>query len=373
MKKIVRTALAASISLALAACGSDSNNNDDPIVDPDPVTPSSLALSGSGIKGALSGAKVQIYRASDTGFTTPFTTEPADIQTDENGNYTGSIVDATGDAILGALVVNVTADDDTQMRCDAAITCGETLRGELIPTSEVANLSLTTLTVATVDENGEGVPALADVNTLTSLATDAVLAQVAANTNIDIDNLAPAGVTALQQNASSVVGEILGVDLSTTNIYDIMIVDSTDTQGVADAATEAGDAASITNTLTLVNASLAAVTGEEGSTIADNINSYVQTVAVVSATVVDAVAAGTDIATALASPEAQAAQDELAVSQQEISDQADLITVAVEQDIVDTGVDIILVTEPIPVVVEPITEIVIIDVPLDPISGATGG
>jgi len=365
MKKIFRTALAASISLALAACGSDNNSTAT-------VTPSTLAMTGSAVKGALIDAKVQIYRASDTEFTTPLTTDPVDVQTDENGDYSATVVDASGNAIVGALVVNITADDDTQMRCDAAVSCGDVARGDLIPNSQVAGLSLTTLTIAEVDENGEGVPVDADANTLTTMATDAVLAQVAANENIDIDNLAPAGVEALQQNASVIVGEILGVDLSTTNIYDIEIVDSTDTEAVAAAVTDAGDAASITNTLTLVNASLAAVTGEEGSTIAETINSYVQTVAVVAETVVEALVEETDIATALADPAAVTALGDLADAQVEISDQATLIEATIVQDAVDEGIDVVIETEEIPSTVEAITEVVIEDVPLDIVTGATG-
>jgi len=179
-------------------------------------------------------------------------------------------------------------------------------------------------------------------------------------------------VEALQQNASVIVGEILGVDLSTTNIYDIEIVDSTDTEAVAAAVTDAGDAASITNTLTLVNASLAAVTGEEGSTIAETINSYVQTVAVVAETVVEALVEETDIASALADPAAVTALGDLADAQVEISDQATLIEATIVQDAVDEGIDVVIETEEIPSTVEAITEVVVEDVPLDIVTGATG-
>jgi len=71
MKKIVRTTLAVSIALALTAC----NHNDDAVT----VTPATVDLAGSVVKGALIDAKVQIYRASDTAFATPLTTEPVDV------------------------------------------------------------------------------------------------------------------------------------------------------------------------------------------------------------------------------------------------------------------------------------------------------
>ena len=360
MKNFQLSSLA--LALTLTACGGSSSSNT-----PDP-TPATLAMSGSGVKGALISAKVQVYRASDTGFATPLTTEPADVQTDENGDYTATVVDASGNAIVGALVVKITADDDTQMRCDAAVSCGDVLRGELIPNSEVAGISLSTLTVAEVDENGASVPVDADANTLTTMATDAVLAQVAANTAIDIDNLAPAGVEALQKNASVVVGDILGVDLSTTNIYDIEIVDSTDTDAVIAAST---GSTSVTGQLTAINASLTAVTGD--GTIAETINSYVADVAVVSGTVLEAVANGEDIATALASDEAVTAQVNVAAAQIEISDEATEIATTTAQEVTNSGSDVVIEAVTIPTTVEPITEVELEDVPLNTVTGATGG
>ena len=169
MKKILRTTLAVSIALALTAC-----NNGDKYVEP-----ATMDIMGSAVKGSLIGAKVQIFRASDTTFATPLTTEPADVQTDSNGDYSATVVDASGNAIVGALVVKITADDDSVMRCDAAVACADgTLRGQNIPNSEVRGLSLSTITEAKVDANGESVPVDADANILTTMATDTVWAQI---------------------------------------------------------------------------------------------------------------------------------------------------------------------------------------------------
>ena len=356
MKKISRTILAASMSLALAAC----NNGDKKETPaPTPKAPAQINISGSVFKGALISAKVQIYRASDIEFLSPLTTTPEDVQTNDNGDYSATIVNANGDILVGAIVVKFTTDANTQMRCDAAVSCGDVLRGELIPTLKIAGLSLTTLTVATVKVDGTSNDIVADANTLTTMATDAVLAQVAANPNLvsAIDTLPIEDVTALQQNASVVVGEILGVDLSETNIYDITIVDSTDTQGVADAVTDAeltGTDPSITNTLTLINASLAAITIPEESTLAEVINDYVQTVAVVANTVVEALAEGVDIATALADPATVDAQVALAEAQVEISDQVTLIQETVEADAANEGIAVVIEVVVVPVVVQPI-------------------
>jgi len=363
MQNIVRTTLAVSIALALTAC----NHNDDAVV----TTPSTLDMSGAAIKGALIDAKVQIYRASDTAFATPLTTEPVDVQTDENGDYTAQIVDDTGVAIVGALIVKITADDDTTMRCDAAVTCADgTERGKLIPNSEVLGLSLSTFTEAKVDETGKSLPVDADVNTFTSMATDAVLAQVTANPAIKIDD--PASLKSLQQNASLVVGKILGVDLSTTNVFDIKIVDSTDTEAVAAAVTSAGSSATITNTLTSFNASFAALTVEEDSSIADTINSYVQTTAVVSSAVLKAVAKGESIANALTSDQTILdAQTALASAQTEISAQATLIQSTIKEAVESLpGEKIVFETVEIPAIT-PDIEIDLGDIVV--ITGATGG
>jgi hypothetical protein len=352
MKKISRTILAASMSLALAAC----NNGDKKETPaPTPTAPAQINISGSVFKGALISAKVQIYRASDIEFLSPLTTTPEDVQTNDNGDYSATIVNANGDILVGAIVVKFTTDANTQMRCDAAVSCGDVLRGELIPTLKIAGLSLTTLTVATVKVDGTSNDIVADANTLTTMATDAVLAQVAANPNLvlAIDTLPIEDVTALQQNASVVVGEILGVDLSETNIYDITIVDSTDTQGVADAELTGTDP-SITNTLTLINASLAAITIPAESTLAEVINDYVQTVAVVANTVVEALAEGVDIATALADPATVDAQVALAEAQVEISDQVTLIQATVEADAANEGIAVVIEVVVVPVVVQPI-------------------
>ncbi|MFB1015524.1 MAG: hypothetical protein QMC51_07705, partial [Alteromonadaceae bacterium] len=64
MKNTLRLSLAIAISLSIAAC----NDGDTwkPTPPPPPPTPATFDMSGSIIKGALIGAKVQIYRASDT-------------------------------------------------------------------------------------------------------------------------------------------------------------------------------------------------------------------------------------------------------------------------------------------------------------------
>ena len=367
MKKILRTTLAVSIALALTAC-----NNGDKYVEP-----ATMDIMGSAVKGSLRSATVLIYRATDTTFATPLTTEPEDIQTKGDGSYEATVVDASGNAIVGALVVKIIADDNTEMRCDAAVECADgTPRGEWIPNSEVRGLELSTVTEAKVDANGASVPVDADANILTTMATDAVLAQVTANPALDLNDSAT--FAAAQQNASTVVGEMLGVNLSTVSIFDVVIADSTDTQAVADATTAAGDTASVTSTLTSLNASFSNL--NPGSKLTDSITSYVQSAAVVSTAVVGILAAKTpgvdvDITAGLAGN--QAAQDALhalAASQAALSGGATLIQDKVQMDI-NGNADIELVIDKVVIitVVPPIKVDLNDDNTVVVVTGASGG
>lgn len=356
MKKIFRIALAASVLSILSAC-----NNDDK-KDP-PPTPTTLEIEGTVIKGTFAGALVEIFNASD--LTTPI----GSTQTDDVGHYTIIITNPAGDPFVGTYVVKISADEDSTMVCDA-LTCGEFNRGDLIPAHDLKGLSLSSIGYA------EGVSeeiTTINVNGLSTMATDAVLAQVAANPNLvsAIDTLPIEDVTTLQENASVVVGEILGVDLSESNIFEITIVDSTDTQDVADAVDAARTSASITNTLTLINASLAGLPISSGSTLGDTINNYLDDVAVVTTTVVEAIADEADIATALADPATVAAQLALAVVQIEISDQANTLQQEIESDANTAGIDVVIDIVEIPTIV-PEIEIDLGDIVVVTVTGGTG-
>ena len=245
MRKTSSTTLA--LALFITACSDNPNNTPDiPLPEPEPVA---VEISGSIDKGALRFATVLIYRASDFDFESPLLTVPADVQTDENGDYSATVLNNANQPIQSVLVVRVTTNEDSVMVCDAPVSCGDTPRGELIQPAQLVGLSLNTITQSTIDADGNGVPVTADVNAITTLATDVVIAQVKVIPDLDIDNLALDGVVALQKNASAVVGQILGVDLSETNIYEIKISDATDTQAMDAAVAEAGEDAVSTNTL----------------------------------------------------------------------------------------------------------------------------
>jgi hypothetical protein len=259
MKKIVRTALAASITLALTACHNGSKTvTPDP--DPTPVVPTTMDISGSAVKGSLALATVNVYNASDAARATVLAT----AQTDAAGDYEVQVVDASGAAIMGTFVVEILADDDTTMICDATM-CGEVARGESIPATELVGLSLSTITYS------DGTAINADVNSLTTLATDTILfAAGIEGSAIDLADISATDFLAMQNDSSAIVGAILGVDLSATNLFAIDIVDASK-GGVS--ATDA-----ITATLTLINASLSSLDVADGSTLAASINAYINAV-----------------------------------------------------------------------------------------------
>jgi CxxC motif-containing protein (DUF1111 family)/predicted lipoprotein with Yx(FWY)xxD motif len=312
MHKIIGSTLAAAIALTLTACIDDK----DYVADvPAPTIPSELAVSGSGIKGTLVSALVEVFDSANLSVVL------ASTQTDANGEYTITLTDATRAAITGTFVVRLSADDDTTMICDASA-CGDLVRGDVVPASELAGLKLSTISYA----DGSGTIS-AKINALTTLATDTLLAVAASNPSLDISD--PATLTELQEDASRVIGATLGVDLSETNIFDVAIVDASVSANVS--TTD-----SVAATLSLINAALSGLDTETGETLSSAFEAYIMAVAVVTTAIV------ADPAAEL-SAETLAAMAAINIIQAEISQEVtDLST-----DIgMDTGVPVVVVDVP---------------------------
>ena len=379
MKNILHITLAVAMSMSIAACSDNPNNTPDiPLPEPEPVA---VEISGSIDKGALRFATVLIYRASDFDFESPLLTVPADVQTDENGDYSATVLNNANQPIQGVLVVRVTTDEDSVMVCDAPVSCGDTPRGELIQPAQLVGLSLNTITQSTIDADGNGVPVTADVNAITTLATDVVIAQVKVIPDLDIDNLASDGVVALQKNASAVVGQILGVDLSETNIYEIKISDATDTQAMDAAVAEAGEDAVNTNALTLINASLADLPNEEDPDVpaqnlsfGNTLNSFVNNFKVITTIVVEATSAEEDIATALADVPTDV-REKVAATQIKVADNTTLLKETINTEAELAGLELDIDVPQLPTIVDnqTIAEVELEDVPEDVVvTGGTG-
>lgn len=246
------------IALSLTGCFSGSDKAEfvsTPVI----PTPSTLAISGEVVKGTLANATVEAFAAADLDFANVLAT----TQTDANGDYTLTITDTSGAAIVGSFFVRISADDDTTMICDAAA-CGDVARGEAIPAASLTGLSLSTITNST----GTGTIASANANALTSLATDALVSAARASTANDLSN--PTSLAEAQKAASKIVAAILGVDAGETNLFDVAIVDASDSAAVSTDALSA--------TLNLINASLSGLTVADGETLGGAIANYVDAV-----------------------------------------------------------------------------------------------
>jgi hypothetical protein len=256
MKKIVCTTLVVSMALALTAC-SKSKTAATPII---PITPTTLEISGGAVKGTLISATVELFNANDLD-----TTIGESVQTGTDGSYTLTLTDDAGEQISGAYVVKITADDDSTMICDAAVTCGDVDRGESVPAAALAGLTLSSFTFA--DSTAEEAPAV-NVNSLSTMATDAIIsAAKVEGSAIDLTNLTQAKATALQVAGSEMVGAIIGVDLTDVDLFSLAIID-------ASVSADMSTTDPFASTLTLVNASLANINVLVGETIGNTLTSY---------------------------------------------------------------------------------------------------
>jgi len=265
MKRIVQTTLAASIALALTACHNHgSTTPEEPAPEPAPPVPTTLTLKGAAVKGTLMGATVELFMADnlDTAIGDP-------VQTAADGTYELSYTDISGEQIVGAFVVKVTADDDTTMTCDAADTCNGVDRGQPIPATDLVGLSLSSFTFA---DNEATEVAEVNVNSLSTMATDAIISSAGVDGSaIDLSNVDADGAYHLQVAGSEVVGALIGVDLASYNLFSASIVD-------ASVGTDISTTDSIAATLTLMNGALSNIDIEAESTFGAALSEYITTV-----------------------------------------------------------------------------------------------
>ena len=254
MHKIIGSTLAAAIALTLTACIDDK----DYVADvPAPTIPAELAVSGSGIKGTLVSALVEVFDSANLNLVL------ASTQTDANGDYMITLTDATRASITGSFVVRLSAYADTTMICDAPA-CGDLVRGDVVPASELGGLELSTISYA----DGSGTIS-AKMNAITTLATETLLDVAASNSDLDMSD--PATLMELQEDASRIIGAAFGLDLSETNIFDVSIVD-------ASVSADVSTTDSIAATLTLINAALSGLDTETGETLSSAFEAYIAAV-----------------------------------------------------------------------------------------------
>ncbi|MEW6996606.1 hypothetical protein AADZ86_02710 [Colwelliaceae bacterium BS250] len=244
-----------SASLTLTGCDwfeSDSGGGDD---DDIPYA----VVSGSALKGLLIGADVNFYHHSD------LTNSAFSTTTDSEGNY--NLEAPTED--FGIYVVRVTANGDTTMICDA-LDCGVDAAGVLIgfggtvPANLLTGVELSNLIF--VDELS--IPQTAQVNAITSVATEVFIETVISDENFDPAAVTVDGFSNIQESVSTTVAVMFGVDVTAgTNVFELTLPNPNDSTELAAATSaEAGFA--------MINSAIATSSGES---IAASVDAVVET------------------------------------------------------------------------------------------------
>ncbi|WNC71166.1 hypothetical protein RGQ13_13680 [Thalassotalea psychrophila] len=246
-------------SLTLTGCDLFDNDSDD--------SPSGTlaTFSGNALKGVLANADVNLYHYTD------ITNAVLSTTTDENGDYelSGLLDDA------GVYLISVTANDNTTMLCDVE-NCGTAdapiAFGETVPSASLAGVELSNVTY--VDDAEEAVTVNAQVNAVTSIATELYVSNLE-TTNPDLGAITADDFTASQTAVTKTVAAIFGVEVTAhTNVFTLELPNLNDPEETAAAdASESGFA--------IINA---AVTTSTSDNIAESIATIVETAVVLTET-----------------------------------------------------------------------------------------
>ena len=215
-----KTLLALTLTSTLAACGGSSGGSTSETENPPaPPVVVETVVEGKAVKGVLNNAVVTVYKFVD-GAPVALTEDElsdADITTDDQGNYTFTVLDYTG-PIKIEISPSTDPANPTTMTCDAPDGCGGVALGAPIDlTAADPNFKLAAISVVESDTSGEvkvNVSALthlaaelieADENGITNEVVAARSATIASNFGIvgDITQLEPTVTT----DASAVAGE----------------------------------------------------------------------------------------------------------------------------------------------------------------------
>lgn len=234
MKQVSNFFASTLLSIAfLTACGG-SGGGSPPAPDPDPA-PETAVISGTAIKGIIKFGIVKIYGVTNG---VKDATPLIEGTTDANGDYSLTVEDYSG-----PVVIEITADANSMMKCDVLAGCEGTAFGLDIPLT--SNFSLKAL-VPSVSANQT---ISTNVSALTTLA--AALAE-------DSGSISETSVN----QANSQVASLFNI---TGKLTQIAAVDITDVDKVASASNDALGAAILN--AALLSAALADAT--EGSTVSD--------------------------------------------------------------------------------------------------------
>ncbi len=262
MKILAPITVAIILGIGLIACGGGGSSSTTPTPTPTPTpTATSLTITGSAIKGTFDDALVEVFQIDNLSLAL------ASARSDSMGSYSLTITDSVGNPINGYFLVKVSVDANTSMICDAVV-CGSVDRAGVTPSADIMGIELSTL-VYTTGNNVSN----ANVNVITSLATETLLASVAANFNIDFASMSQPYFVGLQERASLVIGDLFGLNLDSTNVF---------TAGILDASVSANlpnNNATLAS-LSLTNAAFSGISADTSSneTLGITISSYMDEV-----------------------------------------------------------------------------------------------
>lgn len=195
----------------LYGCGGGGAGEADPDDVPVVLDKTSADLTGSAIKGTLSNALVSVSQLNGA----PVTMQAAS-RTDVSGKISFSVQSKEGFGLNSMFKVEVTADEQSRMVCDAVSCAGTALGGELSGPALTGSKFSTLTYVAVPYANASD--AVADAtfraNALTTIATELVAADVAAGRNVSVRALYE---MALADNSQTVL-KALGVS-SKANLF----------------------------------------------------------------------------------------------------------------------------------------------------------
>ncbi|WP_335924596.1 discoidin domain-containing protein [Shewanella indica] len=143
-------------------------------------------ISGSAVKGTLRNALVTVTPLNGSQVQMS-----ADNRTDDDGNVKFTVTGQPGFGLNSMFKVDVKADDQTSMICDA-ITCAGVRMGEALSGALLSGARFTTLAYVQVPyaNSSDGkADAKFQVNALTSIASDLVATEVAAGRNVSVRQL----------------------------------------------------------------------------------------------------------------------------------------------------------------------------------------
>ncbi len=257
----------------LSACGGGS---DDPDPQDIPVTPASTSaeLSGSVVKGSLSGAQISVASMNGTVLNLN-----ANAVSDVDAGVFVTLTGAPGFGINTTVKVTATTDAQSAMVCDALM-CGDAQFGQDLTGDAIVGAQLNTLAHVSVPfaNSTDGVAdANMQVNALTTLATFLVEQEIANGRNVSSSEL----MALAQADMSSLLLRALGWRTNNTNVFSMPVVSAhmmenfmgeqqceTDDAGEQQCQTPLVDEATIK--LSLINAAFAYM--NSGETLAANMS-----------------------------------------------------------------------------------------------------